>query len=260
MEIANGLHIPVVCDSVLSPAIYYNDQLTGIYFQTGDDQFGRITFYHLDAIRVCRGEYLPYAVDREGQEGTLWVYKVDHSTWQRERYAYEKEHYENAYEFGGNVEEMVTDFSHYLFQFHDQFVEAIAKGFWFEKETGSLFGKELQPGHPMLPLTQANVERFTAYTITCQARINTKSIDELVWGAQYCPQKLVEFALELDGDASVSKTLILTYSNGRLISRLQDYFGKPIVELDGVATLESVRPYLEQYIEAVIQRRKAMGK
>jgi hypothetical protein len=46
---------------------------------------------------------------------------------------YENKHYGKSHEFGGNVNEMLTDLKHYLFSFHDQFMEIIARGFWFEE-------------------------------------------------------------------------------------------------------------------------------
>ena len=60
MELAKGIIIPVVADFVLSPDVLYSDELTGIYFQTEDEQYGRITFENLDALKICRGEILPF--------------------------------------------------------------------------------------------------------------------------------------------------------------------------------------------------------
>jgi len=53
-------------DFKLPPGININNHtsggktITGIYFLTKDNEFGRITFDGLDAIKVCRGEYFPY--------------------------------------------------------------------------------------------------------------------------------------------------------------------------------------------------------
>jgi hypothetical protein len=60
MELAKGIIAPVITDFVLSPDVFYGDELTGIYFQTQDEQFGRITFENLDALKICRGENLPF--------------------------------------------------------------------------------------------------------------------------------------------------------------------------------------------------------
>lgn len=260
MEIAKGIRIPVIADFVLSPDVFYSDHLTGIYFQTEDDNFGRITFENLDALKVCRGELLPYKDDWNQNERYPWVFKVENSKWQAERYKYEKKHYGSSYEFGGNVDEMKTDFSHFVFKFHDEFVDVIARGFWYEQSASRLFKKKLQEGHPFLHLPDTNVERLTAHSLTCQIRRNPKSNEELILNAALCSQKIMQFALELKGKPTVDYTLILSYRNGKLISSLRGYFGTQIVEFDGVATLEDVKPYIEQYMLEVYERRKAKGK
>ena len=260
MEIAKGIIIPVIADFVLSPDILFSNELTGIYFQTEDEQFGRITFENLDALKVCRGENLPFENDwKEGQKYP-WVFKVENSIWLKERFDYMNENYGNSYEFGGNVNEILTDFSHYVFKFHDQFVEVIAKGFWVEQDKISLFKRELQVGHPFLNLPESNIEKFISHNLTCQVRTNSTSIEKLISDARFCSQKLIDFALELDGKVAVENSLFLSYRNGRLISSLRGYFGKQIVEFDGVAKLADVKPNIEKYIGEVYERRKAMGK
>ena len=256
MEIAKGIIIPVVADFVLSPDVLYSDELTGIYFQTEDEQYGRITFENLDALKVCRGENLPYSDNWEEGQEYPWVYKVENSNWQKERFDYEKKNYGSSYEFGGNVNEMVTDFSHYVFKFHDQFLEAIARGFWFEQDEKSLFKRELQAGHPFLNLSDSNAEKFVSHNLTCQLRTNSKPQEKLITDAKFCSQKLIEFALELDGKAIVDNSLILSYRNGKLISSLRGYFGKPIVEFDGIARFDDAKPYIDKYMNEVYERRK----
>jgi hypothetical protein len=260
MELANGIIIPVFADYVLSPDVLYSDELTGIYFQTDDEQYGRITFENLDALKICRGENLPFNDDWEEGQDCTWIYKVANSKWLKERFDYENENYGSSYEFGGNVNEMLTDFSHYVFKFHDQFVEVIARGFWLEKDKKSLFKRELQVGHPFLNLTNSNIEKFVSHHLTCQIRTNPKPQDKLVLDAKFCSQKLIEFALELDGRASVDNSLILSYRNGKLISCLRGYFGKQIVEFEGIAKFEDVKPYIDKYMKEVYERRKQMGK
>lgn len=170
----------------------------------------------------------------EGQEYP-WVYKVENSNWLKERFVYENKNYGNLYEFGNNVNEMLTDFSHYLFKFHDQFVEVIARGFWFEQDKTSLYNRELQVGHPFLNLTESNKEEYVSHNLTCQIRTNPKSQDKLISDAIFCSQKLIEFALELDGNASVDHSLILSYRNGKLTSNLKGYFEKQNAEFNGGA-------------------------
>lgn len=260
MELAKGIIIPVEAHPVFSPEVFYGSENTGIYFQTKEELHGRITFENLDSIQVCRGEFFPFPNDWEVGNKFPWVYKVHNSTWLKERFNYESKYYGNSYEFGGNVNEMLTDFKHYLFSFHDQFVQVIARGFWFEQAEESLFKSGLQKEHPFLPLPDTNDEKFVAYSLTCQIRKTTKTQEQLIHDAQFCSQKLFEFALELEGNASVNHTLVLFYRNGNLISSLRGYFGKEVVSFDGIAGMDKVKPYIENYMEEVYNRRKAMGK
>jgi len=260
MQKAKGIIIPLIADYVLSPDVYYGDEVTGIYFSTEDDSFGRITFENLDAIRICRGEILPYSYVWEEGQIYPWIYEIENSNWLDERYTYEKKYYGDAYEFSGNVGEMKMDFKHYLFKFHDQFVEVIARGFWFEKDEVSLLKKELQEDHPLLPLPDTNADRFIKHSLCCQIRRNPKPEEILIANAQYCSQTLMEFALELDGTTSINHSLVLSYRNGKLMSVLRGYFGNQGAEFTGVANFQDVKPYLERYMYEVSERRKAMGK
>ena len=155
---------------------------------------------------------------------------------------------------------MLADFSHYVFKFQDRFVEVIARGFWFEQDKTSLFKRELQVGHPFLNLSDSNIEKFVSHNLTCQVSTNSTPQDKLVSDAKFCSQKLIEFALELDGKTSVDNSLILSYRNGKLISSLRGFFGKQIVEFEGIATFDDAKPYIDKYMNEVYERRKAMEK
>ncbi|WP_239256541.1 hypothetical protein [Listeria ilorinensis] len=259
MEGVKPINIPLVADFVLSPEVVYGEH-TGIYFITRDNQYGRITFENLDAIKICRGETMPYEFDYSLAEQGNWVFQVENSVWQKERYAYEKKYYEDAYEFGGNVKDMLTDFKHYLFSFHDQFVEVIARGFWFEEAEQSLLGKELTSEHPFLPLPMENAEIMTAHSLDMQIRKNPESANKLIENAHFCSQKIFEFALELDGKASVNHTVTLSWKKGQFFSSLKNYFGRQEAEFAGIADLEQLRPFLEKYMEEVYKYRSQMKK
>jgi hypothetical protein len=258
MELAKGIIIPVLADFVLSPDVYYGDNHTGIYFQTEDDQFGRITFNNLDAIKICRGENLPFADDWKVRPEVTWVYKVENSKWLKERFSYENENYGSSYEFGRNVNEMLTDFSHYVFKFHDQFVEVIARGFWFEKDASNLFKKDLKEGHPFLPLPEINIKTFEIEGIKYKAIFNPLNTESLIQDTKYCPQKLIEFAVEFEGKYSVSQTLIIMQRQDRLISVLSQFIGQPQFETEGVAAFEEIKPIVDRYIGEVAERRRQM--
>lgn len=258
MEIVKPIKIPIIADSVLNPDFFYGEY-SGIYFITHEDRYGRITFENMDAVKICRGEMMPYEFDYSLADRGTWVFQVQHSKWQRERFNYEKKHYGTAYEFGGDVKEMLTDFKHYLFSFHDQFIEVIARGFWFEESDQSLFQKELSAGHPFLPLPANHAEIMTFCTLKSQIRKNQKSKEQLIHDAQFCSQKLFEFALlDLGEKSSVQNTLYLSYQNGKLVSTLRGFFGKKQVAFDGIASLEQVKPLIEKYMEEVYQRRLNM--
>lgn len=259
VEIVKMINIPVIADSVLSPEFFYGD-CTGIYFVTNDDQFGRITFENLDSIKLCRGEVMPYEFDYSLGNRETWIYQIENSEWLLERFRYEKTYYGASYEFGGNVNEMLIDFKHYLFSFHDQFIEVIARGFWFEKASSTLFGKELMEGHPFLALPMEDVELLAVDSLTSQIRKNPKSKDQLILDARYCSQKIYEFAMEIEGKANVDHTVVLSYRDGNLISTLRGYFGQQAVMFEGVASLEQVLPVIKEYMAGVSERRKAMKK
>jgi hypothetical protein len=260
-ELAKYFPAPVDADYVLSPVVRYGDPFTAIDFVTSDDQFGRITFENLDSIKMSRGEELPFDDDwSRDKDYACWSAKVENSRWQIERYEYEKRVYGASYEFGGNVEDMLTDFSHYVFRFHDQFVEAIARGIWFEKSSTTLTDKPLQDGHPFLPLPETHVEKINAHHLSMRVRLNPKPIQDLIRGAAFCSQKLMEFVLEVENSRTVNHTLVLAYRNGKLISCFRGYFGREEKTFDHIATLSDVEPLIKTTMSEVAERRKKMGK
>jgi hypothetical protein len=248
MEFAKGLLIPIKCDLVLSPNVFYGDPMTAIYFTTSDDKYGRITFEDLDSIRVSRGEYLPYEDDWVEDKPYCWISIVQNSNWLMERYNYESKYYGDSYEFCGDVDDMLFYFKHYIFSFHDQFVEAIARGFWFEDSSKNLFRKPLSEGHPSLPISETSMIRFETHGITCIARTTTKKEHALKEDSIYHSQKLIEFAFELDGKTSVDYTLILTCHDGKFISILRGFFGNSLITFNKFATFEDAKPYIESYM------------
>lgn len=260
MEFAKGLIIPILADYVLSPEVFYGGDLTGIYFQTEDNQFGRITFDKLDAIKVCRGENLPFTDDWKTGQKFSWVYKIENSKWLEERFNYENKNYGNSYEFGRNINEMLTDFSHYLFQFHDQFIEVISRGFWFEKAGNSLFKIELQKDHPFLPLEEIEVKQFEILGIKYKAIFNPIPVDELMQNSQYCQQKIVEIAIEFEEEYLIIQTLVIMQRQGKLVSVLSPLFGKTTFEKNGLATFDDIKPIIDKEVTEIAERKKQMRK
>jgi hypothetical protein len=74
--------------------------------------------------------------------------------------------------------------------------------------------------------------------------------------ANFCSQRLLEFALELDGKASITHALVLSQRNGKLTTTLRGYFGRQEKLIDGVGTLADVRKEIETYMKEVSKRRK----
>lgn len=259
-EIARGFSVPVEADSVDCPEIVYGPSITAIYFATDDEKYCRATFEGFDSMKVCRGEYCPYDDDWEEGSPYCWVSKVENSSWLIERHAYESSHYKDAYGFGGNVDEMLTDFSHYLFCFHDQFIEVIASGVWFEVSDEPFSGNELTEGHPFLPLPKKGMEYIEAHDLLCQVRLTPLDKSVLVENAKYSSQPIMEFAPELDGEASVSISLILKYRSNKLCSVLTKQFGGQLALFEGIASISDVKPYIETWLGEVRDRRREMGK
>jgi hypothetical protein len=258
-QFAKPIKIPIIADSVASPELYYKKGFDAIYFYTSDEKYGRITFEGLDSIKISRGEYMPYKHNYD-LSADIWVYEIENSKWQQERYNYEKKHYANAYEFGGNVDEMLTDYKHYLFEFHDEFIEAITKGFWFEQDEKRLSKKKLLDNHPFLPLSEENALKLEADTIIARVRINPSPKNELIVNAKFCSQKLFEFVVELDGKISVVQEVVTLYRSANLVSVLRGFFGKETAIFNGVATLEQVKPYFERETNEIEANRQARNK
>ena len=260
-QIARGMRVPVMADPVESPEIVYGEFETGIYFPTEDGRHGRVLFRGMDALRVCRGEYCPYHDDQDEEEPLSWVYVVENSAWLVERHAYESEDYRDAYEFVGDVDEMLTDFSHYLFRFQDQFVEAIAAGLWFEVGDSSFKGKKPTGDHPFLPLGESTVTGYIdAHGMRCQVRESPVSGDELIENSRYCDYPVMEFVLELPDDFARNTMtgfrLTVRNRNRTVSSSLRGPFAGGVASFAGIAGLDQIRPYIERWMGEIRERRR----
>jgi len=242
-----AIKVPLVADLVLSPTVLYDDNGTSICFETEDEQFGRITIQKMDGIRICRGEVPPYHDPRENWEdfepGT-WVYRVENSAWLMERYQYEKKHYGHSYEWGNSVDEMLTDYTHYYFFFHDEFLEVIAKGFWWEKAEQSLLGKPLSVGHPFLNLQADFTEELNINETRLYIKINSKSQQELYTDVRFCHQTILELWIKIKSEYVQEGTLKIKESKGVVLSYYQPRFGKEISIKKGIADLADLENVL----------------
>jgi len=260
-QLAHGVEVPLKADSVDSPIVQFGGGMTAIHFVTDKGHWGRITFERFDSIKICRGEYKPFPLAPGKAVSFHWVTTISNSAWLQERYEYEKKHYGSAYNFGGNVDEMLTDFSHYIFSFHDEFVEVIAAGIWFESADGMLGNRDPDPDHPLRGLAHIEPsEKFEKSGITCQVRRNPLSADELERRASLCSQTILEVAAELDGRVGTDWSLALRVRNGIRKIYLRNYFGNQVATFDDMPDLSVIRPPIDKRLGEVAERRRAMGK
>lgn len=259
-QLAHRLDVPLVADRVASPIVQYDpDTITAIQFVTRDGKWGRITFESLDSLKVSRGECEPLPSADANQFN--WVTTVSNSAWLRERYEYEKRHYGTSYNFDGNVDEMLDEFSHYVFSFHDQFVEAIAAGIWFEASDTMLGDRDLEASHPLRGLADVEAsERFESSGITCCVRRNPLPLVDLERAAGLCSQVILDVGAELEGSSSPSWFLTHRVRNGEGKSYLRSYFGNPVETYRGVPSLSEIRPRIDRWLAEVRERRRQMGK
>lgn len=260
-QLAHGLVVPLKADSIDAPIVQYGGGMTAIHFTTDDGLWGRVTFENLDSIKISRGEYEPYP-PAPGEENSFhWVTTVSNSEWLRERYEYEKRHYGESYNFGGDVDEMPREFSHYVFSFHDQFVEVLAAGIWFESADTMLGNQEFESGHPFHGLKHlATAETFEGSGITCHVRRNPLPEAEIEQRAQLCSQVILEIGAALDGSVGTDWTLTRRILNGTGKSFLRRYFGNTVETFDHVPSLAEIRPHVDKWLAEFHERRKKMGK
>ena len=194
-EVAVALRVPLIADPVDAPQVRWGssarDHLTEVVFTVREEEsIGRVTFEELDAIRVARGEYLPFEQRDESYEGWEWVYVVENSRWLEERHRYEDDHYDWP---------LIESHDHYVFTFHDEFVEAIARGIWLDKpEAARPFS--LPTTHPLRELPEETAtERSESFGVGWELRTNPTPVDQLIEASRLCSQRLFQYNLILDG-------------------------------------------------------------
>ncbi|MFO0913570.1 MAG: hypothetical protein U0795_11485 [Pirellulales bacterium] len=253
--------VPIEADSVDSPIVHYGDPLTAIHFTTSDGRWGRITFERLDSLRVSRGESDPYPPAPNYPDAFHWVTTISDSAWLRERYNYEQLHYGKAYNFGGNVDEMLEEYCHYVFSFHDQFVEAIAAGIWFETDNNFLGNRDLDVSHPLKGLVHLSaIEHFEGSGIRCFVRRNPMQPDEIDRAASLCSQTILEIGAELGGSGHPDWTVTRRVRNGIGRSYLRSYFGNVVESYADIPSVAEIRLHVDRWLAEVRERRQQMGK
>jgi hypothetical protein len=252
--------VPVKADSIDSPIVHYGDPMTAIHFTIDDGRWGRITFERLDSLRMSRGEYEPFPASSDYPGEFHWVTTIVNSAWLRERYEYEKRYYGKAYNFGGNVDEMLNEYFHYVFSFHDEFIEAIAAGIWFETDDNFLGDRAMDASHPMKGLAHIRaIEQFESSGIRCFVRQNPMSADEMDCAASLCSQTILEISTDL-GSGSAVWFVTRRVRNGIGRSYLRSYFGNVVDTYGSVPSLAEIRPHVDRWLAEVRERRRQMGK
>jgi hypothetical protein len=252
--------VPIKADSIASPIVHYGDT-TAIHFCTADGRWGRITFERLDSLKVSRGEYEPFPPAPGDADRFCWVTTISDSAWLRERYEYEQRHYGAAYNFGGNVDEMLEEYLHYVFSFHDQFVEAIAAGIWFEVDDEFWGERAPEASHPLTGLGAIDpIDYFEGSGIRCFVRRNPMSNAEIDRAACLCSQTVLEVGAELDGSSTPSWFLTRRVIRGTGRSSLRNYFGNVVDTYGDIPSLAKIRPHIDRWLSDVRERRREMGK
>ena len=266
MEFARPIDVPLDADSVDGPEIRHGldgSFKTALIFNLShrereeDAIVGRVTFEELDAIRCCRGEDIPfnYEIPINTKAPFPWVFEVDDSQWLAERHAYEMRHYNYP---------LLNDFVHYVFCFHDEFVEVIAKGIWLEKIDYEK-ANNVSMTHPLrdLPLELPS-ETFSVCEIICEVRHNPEPIERILHASQLCSQKLFQYFMTLDGWSDSSYAAMFRTIHGRSSTRLMcGTYNLPyldLIEADGIATEAAFRPAFCKYVEEVAEQRRMMNR
>jgi hypothetical protein len=242
---------PFQPDAVMPPELRYDGGLSLSYGAADEQARVYVSFEGLDSVRACRGQVSPYPRQDGAPRSRIRI--VRPSPWLPERYAYEAEHYGDAYEWGRGADTMLVDTHHYLFLFHDEFVEVLARGVWFER------GMAAGPLNPfdVLP-AQGCVVEGEHDGIRFEVREAGRPEQEVVADARLCSQPL--FQLLIDGNDRVSQQIrVRAGIDGETV--WADAIGVMGVEtgrFDHLPSLNEVLPHFTAWISEVAGRRREM--
>jgi hypothetical protein len=252
------LRVPLEADRVDAPQLRWGrgpyalggHEPTALVFSLQEeDSLGRVTFEELDAIRASRGEYEPYE-GSPGWEASDWVYLVENSRWLMERHRYESGHYDWP----------LTDFDHYLFRFHDDFVEAIARGIWLDRPDAArpFAPPATHPLHELPPDTV--VERARSEGFCWELRANPTPVDELLEASRLCSQRLFQYNLILGGRNVEDASVWLRTRRGLSVSTLASGFLRMTrYDAAGIATSQTFAERWTQRVEELAEHRRKRG-
>ena len=215
----------------------------------GTSEVGRVTFEGLDSIRVSRGEVLPYAT--QGGDATSWVFRVLDSPWLAERHRYEQDVYQYPLE---------DTHDHLVLQLHDEFVEVVAAGLWFDlAPADDPFA--LTPTHPLASLP-AEDEVATGRTAELDWNIRQASHgqDDLLAASALGSQRLLDLTVELED--RLTWTCWVRTRDGRTTTRLDSLLdtARPELTVEGVASIDDVLPHWERRCAEIAESRHSQGR
>jgi len=154
---------------------------------------------------------------------------------------------------------MLTDYSHYHFHFDSQFVDVLARGFWFEKSPENLFAKELPPGHPLRCLQEIKIRHFEMQDLKYKVVDNPLPEEEIVNNTAFCPQTLYEIHSECDGKYRLNFSIKLLRRNGKLVT-VVPFFSNDIPAPEGIFPFEKIQVQFEERLPGIVERTKHINK
>lgn len=233
LEVAGGSWNPTVAS-------------TALFFEKADDhRIGRVTFEGMDSLRVSRGEYNPYDDDHDFSS---WVYVVENSPWLAERHDYEWSHYQTL---------LLATHQHYLFVFHDDFVEVIAEGIWFDAPKGDPLA--VGDDHPLVGISSSRREHGLTAGLEWELVRTLRDGADLLRDAEWCSQPLFSFALTLDGQRMPDYTAWLRVRDGVARSSLRGPWVGEVAAQGGTASPADFLGAWENHCAEVADRRRARG-
>lgn len=243
-------------DAVLPPKLAFTGYDVFLTYPAYDESSHvRVTFEGLDSFRWARGEFSPY--DAEDL-----VAVVEPSAWLAERHAYEADHYGDQYEWGRGADTMLTDTHHYLFLFHDEFVEILARGLWFESSEMP-WGPDdpLTRSHPANALgPEARVFIGEQDGIRFEVRANGTGHERLIEAGRLHSQPV--FALFVDGFEQPTQSVrARTAHEGHAVRVwVEGSLGVESATFDHVPTLDELMPRFRAHVSQIADRRREMDR
>jgi hypothetical protein len=168
----------------------------------------------------------------------------------RERHDYETRHYATP---------LFETHRHYLFVFHDEFVEAIAAGIWLDlADRAEPFAAPIS--HPLRSFeVDMPCDRFvSAGGLDWELRRSLRPDGDLIRDSRLCSQRVFQFNLVLDGDNREAASIWIRTVDDQLVSRISRPWVGEFGRVEGFAQPEDFSAQWEAYLDEVAQRTRQM--